>query len=62
VFTVYVAVTVVTMLANVCMAAAALAPARFVLANMDEVGVPRPWRSRSADVTACHRGAVRYDG
>ena len=42
-FTAYVTVTVVTILANACMAAAALASARFVLANMDEVGVPRPW-------------------
>jgi len=43
VFTAYVTVTVVTILANACMAAAALASARFVLANMDEVGVTRPW-------------------
>ena len=42
-FTAYVTVTVVTILANACMAAAALASARFVLANMDEVGVTRPW-------------------
>ena len=45
-FAAYVTVTVVTILANACMAVAAFVSARFVLANMDEVGVPRPWLPR----------------
>lgn len=45
-FAAYVTVTVVTILANACIAVACLAQARFVLANMDEVGVPRPWLPR----------------
>jgi hypothetical protein len=42
-FAAYVIVTVVTILANASVAVADLARARFVLANMDEVGVPRSW-------------------
>lgn len=41
--TAYVAVTVVTILANAGIAAADLARAEFVLANSAEVGVPRSW-------------------
>src|ERR1700754_4675026 len=41
--TTYVIITVLTMLANAGVAAADLARARFVLANMAEVGVPRAW-------------------
>jgi hypothetical protein len=48
VFTAYVTITVVTILANASMAVAGLARARFVVANMDEVGVPRPWLPRLA--------------
>jgi len=48
VFTAYVIVTAVTILANGGIAVADLVPARFVLANMDEVGVPRPWLPRLA--------------
>jgi hypothetical protein len=43
VFATYVIITAVTILANVWAAGADLAHARFVLANMDEVGVPRSW-------------------
>jgi hypothetical protein len=43
VFTAYVIVTAVTIVANVAVAVADLAGARFVLANMKEVGVPRSW-------------------
>jgi hypothetical protein len=43
VFVAYVIVTVVTIVANVCVAVADLRHAGFVLANMDEVGVPRSW-------------------
>jgi hypothetical protein len=39
----YVTVTIVTILANAAVAAADLARAPFVLANMDEVHVPRSW-------------------
>ena len=39
----YVIVTVVTIVANAWVAVADLMRARFVLANMAEVGVPRPW-------------------
>jgi hypothetical protein len=39
----YVIITVLTMLANAGVAVADLAKARFVLANMAEVGVPRSW-------------------
>ena len=46
VFATYVTVTIVTILATASIGAAALASARFVLANMDEVGVPRPWLPR----------------
>ena len=42
-FTAYLIVTVVTIAANAFAAAADLAPARFILANMSEVGVPRSW-------------------
>ena len=47
-FAAYVVITVVTILANGGIAVADLVPARFVLANMDEVGVPRPWLPRLA--------------
>lgn len=47
-FTAYVVITVVTILANAWASAADLAHARFVVANMDEVGVPRPWLPRLA--------------
>ena len=47
-FAAYVIVTAVTILANGGIAVADLLPARFVLANMDEVGVPRPWLPRLA--------------
>jgi hypothetical protein len=47
-FAAYVVVTAVTILASGGIAVADLAPARFVLANMDEVGVPRPWLPRLA--------------
>jgi hypothetical protein len=43
VFTAYVIITAVTIVANAGATAADLAPARFVLATMAEVGVPRPW-------------------
>jgi DoxX-like family len=43
VFPAYVIVTVVTILANAWATAADLARARFVLATMDEVAVPRSW-------------------
>ena len=39
----YVIVTVVTIVANAWAAVADLVRARFVLANMEEVGVPRSW-------------------
>ena len=42
-FTAYVTITVVTILANAWAAAADLAHARFVVANMGEVGVPQSW-------------------
>ncbi|WP_189864812.1 DoxX family protein [Streptomyces poonensis] len=42
-FTAYVTVTVLTVLANAVIAAADFARARFVLANMAEVGVQRAW-------------------
>lgn len=42
-FTAYLFVTAITVAANACVAVADLARARFVLANMDEVGVPRSW-------------------
>jgi len=43
VFAGYVVVTVVTILANAWAAVADLVSARFVRANMAEVGVPRSW-------------------
>jgi DoxX-like family len=43
VFTAYVITAVFTIVANTWAAVADLASARFVLANMDEVGVPRSW-------------------
>jgi DoxX-like family len=43
VFTAYVIVTAVTIMANVSAAVADLARAGFVLATMREVGVPRSW-------------------
>jgi hypothetical protein len=43
VFTAYVIITAVAVVANVSAAVADLVPARFVLANMEEVGVPRFW-------------------
>jgi hypothetical protein len=42
-FTAYVIVTAATIAANAFAAVADLAPARFVLATMGEVGVPRSW-------------------
>ena len=42
-FTAYVIITAVAVVANVSAAVADLVPARFVLANMEEVGVPRFW-------------------
>jgi DoxX-like family len=47
-FAAYLTVTIVTILASASVAAADLAQARFVLANMDEVRVPRPWLPRLA--------------
>jgi hypothetical protein len=43
VFAAYVIITVLTLAANAFAAVADLAGARFVLANMAEVGVPRSW-------------------
>lgn len=43
VFVAYVIVTVAALVANAFVAVADLARARFVLANMAEVGVPRTW-------------------
>jgi hypothetical protein len=43
VFPAYVIITVVTILANAWATAADLTRARFVLATMDEVAVPRSW-------------------
>ncbi len=42
-FVAYVAVTVITIVANAVVAVADLLPAKFVLANSAEVGVPRSW-------------------
>ncbi|MEV0157161.1 DoxX family protein [Micromonospora sp. NPDC050686] len=42
-FTTYVLITVVTIVANASVALADLTRARFVLANMEEVGLPRSW-------------------
>lgn len=42
-FVAYVIVTVVAIVANAGVSLADLGRARFVLANMDEVGVPRSW-------------------
>ena len=42
-FTAYVIITVLTMVANAYAAVADLVGARFVVANMAEVGVPRSW-------------------
>ena len=42
-FTAYVVIAILTILANAGVAAADLAQARFVLGNMAEVGVPRSW-------------------
>jgi hypothetical protein len=39
----YVTITVLAIVANAAVAVADLARAGFVLANMDEVGVPRSW-------------------
>jgi hypothetical protein len=43
VFAAYLIVTAVTILANTWATVADLVPASFVLGNMAEVGVPRPW-------------------
>ena len=43
VFTAYTTITAVTIVATASVAIADLAQARFVLANMDEVDVPRSW-------------------
>lgn len=42
-FAAYLTVTLVAIMANVSVAVADLVPARFVLGNMAEVGVPRSW-------------------
>ncbi|MEV1331667.1 DoxX family protein [Micromonospora costi] len=42
-FTAYAIITAATIVANASIAVADLVRARFVLANMDEVGVPRSW-------------------
>jgi DoxX-like family len=42
-YTVYVAITVITIVINAGMATADFARAKFVLANSAEVGVPRSW-------------------
>ena len=42
-FAAYLTITVITIAANAWAAAADLVPARFILANMAEVGVPRSW-------------------
>jgi DoxX-like family len=42
-FTAYVIITIVTILANAWATVADLVRARFVLANMSEVGVPQSW-------------------
>ena len=46
--TAYVIVTIATIMANAYATVADLTQARFVLATMDEVGVPRPWLPRLA--------------
>jgi hypothetical protein len=43
VFTAYVIITVITIVANAWATAADLTQPKWLLANMDEVGVPRPW-------------------
>lgn len=45
-FAAYLAVTVITTLANAGMGFAGLARADFVVANADQVGVPRSWLPR----------------
>jgi DoxX-like family len=42
-FAAYLTVTLVAIMANASIAVADLVPARFVLGNMAEVGVPRSW-------------------
>jgi hypothetical protein len=44
----YVAITAITIVVTAGIAAANFARAGFVLANMDSVGVPRPWLPRLA--------------
>jgi DoxX-like family len=48
VFAAYVIVTIATIVANAYATVADLTQARFVLATMDEVGVPRSWLPRLA--------------
>jgi hypothetical protein len=43
VFAAYMIITVITILANAGAVAADLAPARFVLANSAQIGLPRSW-------------------
>jgi hypothetical protein len=43
VFAAYLAITVITILASAYATVVDLAQARFVLANMDDVGAPRAW-------------------
>lgn len=43
VFVTYVIVTIVTIVANICVAVTDIKHAKFVLANMDELGVSRSW-------------------
>ncbi|MFF7197399.1 DoxX family protein [Streptomyces sp. NPDC008079] len=52
VFTAYVIITVVTILANAGIAVADLARAEFVLANSAEVGVPQSWHIWLASLKA----------
>ena len=42
-FAAYLIITVLTIVANAWATAADLAQPKWLLANMDEVGVPRPW-------------------
>lgn len=51
-FSLYLTITVLTIAANAAIAVADLIPAKFVLANSAEVGVPRPWLPRLAALKA----------
>jgi hypothetical protein len=52
VFATYVIITVVTIVANAWAAGADLARPKWLLANMDEVSVPRSWLTRLAALKA----------